>query len=239
MKVNLRLLGAMVVALWAVSTLAQSPPVSTATELLSDGHVRFVVTNRSNQSITALAVVAEGTPLARGVARMVSRRFFDSVIDVFSEKDLHPRQDYVFVLAGPRPGPSIMRTDVTLKAALFADGTSWGDAAEIQHLVARRKLMLLYVNSALKTVQDAKTSGVARDILIQQMQASDGANSQSGPGVDERQIAHGVFTEVIGSLQLDGSTSTSALPLDQRLDLIISQLQQRQRRLAGSRPAVS
>lgn len=218
--------------------VAQDSRISTNSELLPDGHVRFVVTNRSGQAITGLYVLGEGTPLVNGVSRIVYHRYFDSVVDPFGEKDLGPLQDRVFVLAGPRPGPNKLRTDVALKAALFADGTSWGSENDIQILVSRRKTQLVHVRKALGLLQDAQAKGTARDQLIQQFQGSQDSEPKVARSVEERDVIRGIYREVLTNLQLDtgDGSPVPGLTVQKRLTAIVSQLEQRRHKLLASKP---
>ncbi len=219
------------------SGVSKDSLVTTATELLPDGHVRLVVTNRSHQPVTALYAIAQGTPLVQGISETVSHRFFDSVIDIFSQKDLEPLQDYVFVFAGPHPGPSKLHIDASLQAALFADGTSWGDSTGVETLISRRKFMLHYVEAALNMLREAKSNGTARQALEEQFQTRLDGPSPTAKA-DERLIARAVFGEVLASLHMDETAVASALPMDQRINSIISQLRHRQQKLLWSKPAL-
>lgn len=238
MRIHPVLVGLLLTVLCAPWALAQDTRIATTTELLPDGHVRFVVTNRSAQPITALYVRAEGTSLASGTPQIVSHRFFDSVINVFNGRDLAPQYDKVFILAGPSPGPSKVRTDPTLVAALFSDGSSWGDQAYVQRLIDRRKFMLQYVSSALKTLQDAAAAGETREQLTQRFQTLRGAASSTVRGRDERPFALGVYDEVLDNLAMDTS-SAGGLPLSQRLAALMNQLLRRQRKLLMSKPLIA
>jgi hypothetical protein len=238
MRIYRVLVGLLLTALCTSWSLAQDTKIAATTELLPDGHVRFVVTNRSTQPITALYVRAEGTSLASGTPQIVSHRFFDSVINVVNERDLTPQHDKVFILAGPSPGPSRLRTNAVLVAALFSDGSSWGNQDYVQRLIDRRRFMLQYVSSALKTLQDAASGGETREQLTHRFQTLRDAASSAVRGKDERPFALGVYDEVLDNLGMDTS-SAGGLTLTQRVAAVMNQLLMRQRKLLTSKPPLA
>ena len=72
-----------------------------------------------------------------------------------------------FNLAGDpaKPAPEIV-------AALFIDGSSWGDATSIKHLSAQRGYALQRMTEALHDLQQALAQGTSLEALAGQIQSS-------------------------------------------------------------------
>jgi hypothetical protein len=200
---------------------------------LPDGHVQFTVTNKANQPITAIAVVAIKTPLAGGNSGR-SVRIFDSVVNPFGPygRAIMPGGSHTFSLAGPLEKRQI---DATLKAVIFADGSSVGDTTWVQRLVHARQLALNYVEDALQFIRSGRTAGTQPSALAEEAQQRSATVLHSSASIDEKQVSEMVYGEV--ALHLQGGPDGSA-PTDQRFDSAISQLLTRRSALLNSKPSL-
>src|SRR5437879_13617837 len=144
---------------------ARLQEIGTNIEMLSDGHVRLNVINTTNLPISALAAVGTRTLLAKPATDR-SVRFFDSVLNPFGPRELGPGKTYTFNFFGPNPPPDQLKRDVQLRAAIFADGSTWGDQEWITTLLLRRSSAHLYNAKILKTIEQTTSAGLQLQQLI-------------------------------------------------------------------------
>jgi len=64
-----------------------------------------------------------------------------------------------------RPAPAAI-------AAIFADGSSWGDPNWVQRMVQQRKYLLHRLTESLEDLQYAQTQGTDRETLVLQLQTN-------------------------------------------------------------------
>jgi len=211
--------------------------ITTTSEVLPDGHVRFQIENRSRVPITALAVVGIRTPIKPG-RHETSVRYFDSVLDPLFEKDLMPGQTYSFTLFGPNPPPDTMRREVTLKAALFADGTIWGDAEWTQRLLLRRSSAEGYINNGLQLLTAARTSGSTREAAIKEAEDALKVNYDSASTVEEKQMVQQVYREMILFLQGSTRNDGAAISQEDSMTAAANHLMARAHRLTSAKKSV-
>ncbi|PYU47722.1 MAG: hypothetical protein DMG54_00285 [Acidobacteria bacterium] len=145
---------------------ARLQEIGTNIEMLSDGHVRLNVINTTNLPISALAAVGTRTLLAKPATDR-SVRFFDSVLNPFGPKELAPGKNYTFNFFGPNPPPDQLKRDVQLKAAIFADGSTWGDPEWVSTLLLRRASAYHYDSKVLKNIEQANSVGIPMRELTQ------------------------------------------------------------------------
>jgi hypothetical protein len=124
--------------------------------------------------------VGTRTPLAQNGHVGTSVRYFDSVVNVDRDKQLTSYQTYTFNFFGPKPAD--VKKEVALKAALFADGSNFGDSEWVARLIAGRNAFLHDIEDAVKILQSARTSGESREQLIQ---AAENARGDALPAVEE------------------------------------------------------
>lgn len=215
---------------------------------LPDGHVNLDVANVSNTAITAL--IAVGTrSLKNSRAVLQSVRVFDSVTDSLNERPLAGGARYRFVFFGPRPPAQKLRLrSVELKAALFANGSAWGDPTWIEKLTLRRKAAYSYENNALDILMDAKLHPEKVASLVERLKTAESESSVTARTVENRQIAHAVFGEATLLVQhaiqvrLDIASPGTRPPTQQTgksvADNAIDRMTERIRALTASLPSI-
>lgn len=156
------------------NTLVQGQ-IEVATEALSDGHVHLTASNQSRAAITALVAIGTRTHLPDRVT-VRSVRFFDSVLSLTGSRGIAHGQSYTFNFFGPNPPPDQLERDVQLKAAIFADGSTWGDPKWVSTLQLRRSSARRYSSEALQAIEALGSVGVTQESLrerIQELRAQD------------------------------------------------------------------
>lgn len=219
---------------------SQDPRIGTSPETTSDGHVYFKVENLSALPITAMVAVGTRTPLSGTGTQGTSVRYFDSVINshIRSYNALMPHQTYTFSFFGPRPAQ--VRKEVTLKAAIFADGTTYGDTDWISKLIDARRAMLADLEEGISMLQTARSSGETGEELIKNAESVKAARYQSKLTREEKMAAGQVYGNIAWSLKSDSQMPSDAHPLtaSQRIDELTSRFQQQQLQLINSKPTL-
>lgn len=124
--------------------------------LTPDGHVYLTVKNNSSVAITAMAVTATKTAMDGTSRPGQSVRYFDSVVNPFGPfaRGISPGESYRFSLAGPLEKRKI---ESSLRAVIFADGSTMGEADWIQRLIHSRTIDLYYVDQEPSNPSERKS----------------------------------------------------------------------------------
>ena len=206
--------------------------ITATPEFLPDGHVRLHIENRSRKAITALAAVGTRTPIRPG-RHETSVRYFDSVLDPLLEKDLLPGQTYAFTFFGPNPPPETMRRKVTLKAALFGDGSVWGEPEWVQRLLLRRTTAETHINNGLQILATARASGITREAIVRQAEEMSKSSYDSASTVEEKQMVQQVYREMILVLHHSTKEDGTVISQNDSINAASNHLMARTRRLTS------
>lgn len=201
--------------------------------LTPDGHVYFTIKNNSSLAITGMAITATKTAMDGTFRRpLQSVRYFDSIVNPFgpSGRSISPGESYRFSLAGPLEKREI---DARLRAVIFADGSTMGEADWIQRLIHSRTTDLRYVDQDLQILQNGKANSETAEVIGQNAQNLSDSVFHSSAITEDKQVAMGLRHEIL--MYINGSFDQAATP-DQRLDKAISQLLTRRQRLLLSKP---
>src|SRR5579859_1699925 len=98
---------------------------------------------------------------------------------------------------GPNPPPDKLRREVQLKAAIFADGTTWGEPEWVTTLLLRRSSAYQYNTKVLKTIEQASSAGISHEELTQelgQLQKDDFATAKT---TVEKQMIEVAYEEAL------------------------------------------
>lgn len=214
----------------------QSAPATSIQEL-ANGRVHFDVTNSADVPITALVAIGTRTLIANGATDR-SIRFFDSVIMQRVPKQIAPGATYTFNFFGPRPTPDKIKRDVQLKAAIFADGSNWGDSKWIETLLLRRSTLLRYSTKILDLIEGANLAEISRDNLVQELEQTSNRDFAAAGTTAEKQMVERAYQDAIISLQNDDRENQDA-PLSTISARARSKLSSRLARLKSSKPALA
>jgi hypothetical protein len=183
--------------------------IDAKTEELPDGHIQLGVRNTSQIPVTAV--------LAEGVRQLIgekhpgrSVRSFDSVLEPFRSQALESGQAYRFIFFGPKPELSrLSERSVAVRAALFADGHTWGEQKWIDTLLSVRKTAYKCESAALQALVDAKAHSTAGEAILQKLQDMEKASKEAAPSVYDRMTAERVFEEVEGNVVMASQVQAS------------------------------
>ena len=212
--------------------------LSTNIEALTDGHVQLSVVNTSNLPITALAAVGTRTLLAKPATDR-SVRFFDSVLNPFGPRELGPGKTYTFNFFGPNPPPDQLKRDVQLRAAIFADGSTWGDQEWITTLLLRRSSAHLYNAKILKTIEQTTSAGIPLQQLIQKLSALQKDDFDAAKTTAEKQMVQAAYEEALILLQSRTRANGDTASLPEATGQTRSRLFLRVTRLEASKPPIA
>lgn len=149
-----------------LSAFAQRDIETRADVTLPDGRRNLVISNHTGRAITALAY--QSTVAApRGQA--VDDFFYDSLL-FRMEKSIGPHAE-LGIPAGPASrGGIIPVIKVEFRAALFDDGTAFGDPAWIARLRDRRVVAIEALDDQISVLEDARADAangeITREALI-------------------------------------------------------------------------
>jgi hypothetical protein len=211
--------------------------VNVAVTELPNGRVRLSVLNNSGSLITALVAVGTRTLMTTG-ATDKSVRFFDSVLYPFEPKEIHSGQSHDFIFFGPNPPPDQLRRDVQLKAAIFADGSTWGEPEWVATLVLRRSSAYHYNSKVLKIIEQANSAGIPVQELSQELAGFEKDDFAAAKTTAEKQMVEVAYEEALLLLQDSTRTQGDNAPLPETTGQARSRLLLRVSRLQASKPSI-
>lgn len=209
--------------------------ISSSVETFADGHIRLGVVNTSGSPITALAAVGTRTLIAKPIT-VRSVRFFDSVLNPFGPKEIMPNGSYIFTFFGPNPPADQFTRDVQLKAAIFADGSTWGDAEWINILSLRRSSALKYSSEAMQIIETGSLDGSPREDLTRQLTQLQSDEMKAAKTTAEKQMADVVFANALLALQDTAQADGGKVPLSESIARARSRLLVHINGLEASKP---
>jgi hypothetical protein len=189
--------------------------------------------------MTAFILVADNIPMVATVQRHTFVRYVDSVFNS-NDRPLMRGDTQNFTFGGPGPdGTQAWRVDLEVKAAIFADGSTFGDPEWVKRLVDSRRFLYRHLQAALEALQSARGTAVTDSNLVQQFQDRKMAAMTASAGDREEGRAIRVVYGTIGvnlerTTMLDGTPA----PLDVRIDAITQLLLQKRQLLLSSKPSV-
>lgn len=234
----------MCLAFAALSARAQTPksqPVSFKVETVKDGTYLVRVDNLSVSPITAAVVVATATlPDGRVLDRAV--RNIDSIIYAPTEQSVGRYQSHTFIVWGPggfrhANGASItVQRRAELKAAIFENGTTWGDPVWVARLLGARSQDLKFTTWLLAKTREASSSNAQATEVLASAKSEEARLQAAAPNTLERIIVEIVYKDFSLNLQ-DCLKEPMQDKNRQCLGQVAGRLMVNQGRLQRSRPA--
>lgn len=174
--------------------LTAESPLSVQLIERPNGRLEVQVTNESHVPVTALLAV--GTRTLRDTNRTDrSTRFFDVGLEPAGDP-LGSGKSFTFRFFGPQPPPeSLAVRSAELKAAIFADGSTWGDADSVQILLNRRRVAYECDADALKAAMDAKMQQSSSGALLNRLDELQNQHFSKAKSVAEKQMVEITFAE--------------------------------------------
>jgi len=186
----------------------------------------WVVGNVS--ALTATAVVLACTLPAGGRANATQRlvQIYDAATEPLAAKPILPSRQAAVPLTSPcaaTPAP---------QAAVFADGTSWGDPAWVSRILQRRQSMGKYLHAAVDDLTAALAQGATRDQVITTLQSAASIEAASATRPGERAILDSVRGLAIRNLQRAVTRSGIPIPVSEQVKVQLEDLRSRLTALA-------
>lgn len=215
---------------------AQNTPVTATVTFLDNGRVQVALINNGRQPITGLTVVGEITPFSGGTAHSTWVRGIDAVIGPL-DHPLMPKGTCTFVFNAP-DAPDRARFEVSLKAAVFDDGSTFGEAEWIDRLILHRRYLYRHVDAALRFLSDVRRAPNSREQVVQSAEEFRDRELIGAVNREEQQVILHVFDAINLNLKLDQSRDWNSLAVADRLGVTVEQFTQLRQRLLASKPIV-
>jgi hypothetical protein len=147
---------------------SQSAPILTRVDISSDGTATLIVRNDSDVALVAFVGVEESHPVASDGKKykVTAVRWWDVATDL-AHQLVAPHHEIGILTGTPGAPPQ-----ATLMAAVFADGSSFGDPAWVQRIMIRRQVMRDGFDLAFSLLEKGMRQGTSRADLITQLTAS-------------------------------------------------------------------
>jgi len=216
---------------------AQAPaPVLVSVQTSGAGPTTLAANNTAPKTVTAFLVAGDLSAVASavksGAVRVSASAIYDAATEPLAAKPLPPNQVSVLPYLLPPAGKV---GALSVSAVLFADGTSWGDAASVTRLLNRRAYMQKHLAVAVADlVAAAGESGAISDAAlrsqtIQQFQSAMAGELAASAGADESACVRSVRSVTIANLRRvvlrnNGSAITTEEVISRELAVLSSRL---------------
>lgn len=222
---------------WGFSAAPQSEGlITTTTEQLSDGRVALSVRNNSQVPLLACLITQahfydSGRVGAKGLV------VFDAVTDPRSMSPVLPGQAKSFTLGGRRGGKP---PAVVLEAAVFLDGTTFGDQAGVRMIVNRRQYILRLAGEALSILEEAADQNMAREQLIARFKTFREEHTKAAPDIEHVLLVNETSDTVLVNLTRGPrGGDRGSVPVAQVVSHLALQLRVQEQDLLRSLPKLS
>ncbi len=214
------------------------PPAAAKLTRLSGGRVQLALTNGSQEPMTAFAVYIELTLPGVAAPHPHSIRIVDSVLNP-RDQEVMPGDTHRLTFGGVvGPGGVVSPPKVTLEAAVFADGSTFGDPSWVQRIIADRKTAYQNIGVAIRELQSAQASGETRQQLVARFAALKQQALRCCRQHYQGLIGSMPFDEVWFNLQHSTLLGRGPTPLRTLIPLAVHQLAQWRQRLYQAKPSV-
>ena len=152
---------------WAIAILlgsllcgiqGQTPNAFVTINRLGDGSTTIQISNRYSHDLTAYVVTSyRGTKLADGHSGTESTRHYIDSIVTKAHKQIPPGSEYNLKEGAFADDAAAV---FEVKAGVFEDGTSFGDAGWVQAILNRRKAQLEAIRAVIADVQTGNSSAL-------------------------------------------------------------------------------
>lgn len=220
------------------SNVSQDPRVEITTESLPDGILQLTLTNRSAQTITATVVLFERVAASGPPFRPIDTGF-DSVLQGGDNLAIQAGDARIFRVHIPPTSRAVVSRSLSVKAILFADGYSYGDASWVGRMVQNRKVAWSQINDALAMINAAKRDGTSVDKLVAALDEKNVAFLRSPGGTQLPLLWFFAYGSASAALKPRSPNSADSASPEARLQMATEFLLDVRRRLFNSKPAVA
>ncbi len=216
---------------------SQDPRFDLKTESSPDGILQLTLTDRSEQPITAAVVLFEQTA-ASGPALRPSDSSFDSVLQG-GDSAIQPGDARIFRVHIPATSRAAISRTLSVKAILFADGSSYGDGSWVGRMVQNRKIAWAQVNDALEMINSAKSAGASVEKLAAALDEKDVAFLRTSGGTQLPRLLFLAYGSASAALKPRAPNAGDSTSPDARWQMATRILADTRERLINSKPAVA
>jgi hypothetical protein len=216
----------------------QDPRIDIKTESLPDGILQLTLTNRSEQPITAAVVLFEQMA-ASGPPFRPEDSSFDSVLQGGDNQAIQAGDGRIFRVHIPATSRAAISRTLSVKAILFADGSSYGDASWVGQMVQNRKVAWAQINDALQMMKSAKSAGASVDKLATALDEKDVAFLRTSGGTQLPRLLFLAYGSASAALKPRSPNSADSAPPEVRWQMATGILLDARQRLFNSKPAVA
>ena len=202
-------LSVVVSALVAFGCVALAQPVveTQSNIILPDGRRNLVISNHSDKTITAFAYQFHLQLIVPGKGPFreeVRDEFKDSVLYRMEPAIGPGKQTSLPIGSGHAPGEQVVNSPVEFKAAVFDDGSSFGDPAWVVRIRDRRVIVIETFDSQIAFLRAAQAKaaagGVARESLAAQLDERKAAQVKADQDPDHQRIINGEYAAMARNL---------------------------------------
>ncbi len=162
----------------------------------------------------------------------------DSVANAPHDQKIMPGNTHRQLYGPVEPMGNLGGTRVEFKAAIFQDGSVFGDPAWAQRIVDNRKTLYEGTHKSIQELQAARQLGETREQIIERFKALEEAAEKAAQTSDERMIGGQPYGQVLVNLEHATIAGGAPPPVDVLLSVVISQLRATEMRLLTSKPPI-
>jgi hypothetical protein len=192
--------------------------------------IHAIITNNSSQPVMAYYILSRsrdgGSPFDTGEGGE-GEDFQDTVI--FGHRPILPGEARKVEFHGDMK-------PIVFEAALFEDGSWYGDPCWAGRIVRHRKIEYRIAKGALEALERALETEMTLDELNDLLVASEHNLAPAGAPLEERQVAMATFAKIRAGLR---SSDEQPMTLVQRLEPVLEWLAPLLVRLRTSKPAIT
>lgn len=205
--------------------------VTTAIKQLADGRAELTITNNHQSPITAFVVLIQDA-LPTG-AHGLTTYYEDNLLNPWHDKPIPPAGTRTIRFGGP--GSNLMKQDFKLNAAIFEDGTTFGESAAVDGILAGRRTFSEKLGKAIALLQDGLAGKISRGELVQRATEMERSELPPNPRVEERRAVGNVF----GTLRANLQNSPPDAPPDQSMRTVLRMFLSLRQAVLSSKPEVA
>jgi len=173
---------------------AQSVPVEVSMTPDAKGFVVLKVHNLASSPLTGYVYTTIfDAPSSDGTSRRITGVGFQDAATQPRVKPIPPGGSDEYTVRNPKP-------HVTFQAAVFADGTSFGDAAWVHRILHRRAFAAKNIEAATSIVQRAVLDGSSENEVIQELRAAEARADGEAEDPCELPVGRGAYAQGLTSL---------------------------------------
>lgn len=212
---------------FAICAAAQNRPDEPVTANVTNdntGAAQLTIHNRGKSDLTGFLYLYTLYRDPKGPANFASTGYYDSATDPQFAKPIPAGGEFTLPY---RLGGNGYFAKVAVGAGIFADGTTFGEKATVQHILDRRNFMLVSLKKSIAELQQASQDKLTRDQIAALF--SQELNQEAGLGLDPEMTSciQQVRGQVIATLRTSRLPDGNSIPVQQLIDNLVRDFSQR------------